>query len=159
MIPNVGFKEAMSLVPTCVGVVWLVTNDNQKIGCTISSFISVSITTDSEVVAFVLRNESRTAKALSEVEVFQIAILSQRQQEIARIFSSSFSVDQLNDELLDFPSWIDNAVCWFKLTVRETISVNDTVIIMADVNGFVYNMGEEPLIYSSRNYSRTVKLN
>ena len=158
MTPNVEFKEAMSLIPTSVGVVWLNSNDNQKIGCTISSFISVSVTTDSEVIAFVLKGESRTAKILIEAGTFQIAILSQQQLEIAKIFSRSFPVDQLNDALLGYPSWVENSICWFKLSVRKTIPVNDTVMFMADVNGYRYNIDAEPLVYSSRKYSRVATL-
>ena len=158
MIPNIEFKETMSLIPTSVGVVWLNSNNNQKIGCTISSFISVSVTTDSEVIAFVLKGDSRTAKILSEVGSFQIAILNQRQSEIAKIFSSSFPVDQLNEALLGYPSWVENAVCWFKLSVRKTFPVNDTVMFMADVKGYGYNVGSEPLIYSSRSYSGVATL-
>lgn len=149
---NDDFKEAMSLIPTSVGVVWLRKNHAQKIGCTISSFISVSVSLGKEKIAFVLRNNSRTAQNLANSEEFHISILDKTQHEVAKIFASGLSIEHLNQSLKNHVDWREGAICEFSLKINRQIQVDDSTIFVARVKSFLYRPSRLPLVYSSRKY-------
>ena len=146
------FKDAMSLVPTSVGILWMDLISGDKVGCTISSFISVSVEMAKEKIAFVLRDQSRTTSYLRKTEYFHISILGEKQVDIARLFASSFPVPLLNEELLNFPNWESSALCNFRLSVSQIQPVNDTLIVTADVLNYSFNANIKPLVYASRKF-------
>ena len=153
MNANDKFKEAMSLVPTSVGVVWR-SNDRKEIsGCTISSFISISVQLENEVIAFVLRNDSRTGHMISKAGDFKISILSKDQVEIANIFSKGLSIVELNSAIEAYPTWIESTICEFSLKFQQQIHFSNSTIFVADVISFLSRPKIEPLIYSARKFT------
>ena len=92
MLANKEFKEAMSLIPTSVAVAWLTNDQHEILGCTISSFISISVEQENEMIAFVLRSNSRTGLSIGKSGSFNISILSRNQSEIASIFARGLPI-------------------------------------------------------------------
>ena len=152
MQDNHDFKEAMSLIPTCVGVVWINQNQTHKLGCTISSFVSVSVANDNEIVAFVLRSDSRTAQIIKETNELNVSILSENQFEIAGIFAAGLTIKQLNKSLEVFPEWNKSSICEFSLKIEKEIEISQSTIFIAKVESFLYRQDIKPLVYSSRKY-------
>ena len=152
MTANIKFKEAMSLIPSSVAIVWLKNDQDQLLGCTISSFISVSVIEKGEEVAFVLRNDSRTGQHIKSSQGFKISILSRDQIEIARIFSKGLQIDDLNSAIRKYPLWDENSICEFSLAMKQKIILSNSTIFLASVSSFVSNPELKPLIYATREY-------
>jgi flavin reductase (DIM6/NTAB) family NADH-FMN oxidoreductase RutF len=156
--PNKEFKDAMSLVPTSVGIVWSRLNDHEIVGCTISSFISVSILTEQEAVGFVLRRESRTANTLRQQQEYTVSILSENQSRIAEIFASGMGTADLYSSLAKEASWDKLVVCEFHLSNSDIIDVGPALLFISHVNSMNVYSDKRPLIYSSRQFLRTTTI-
>jgi flavin reductase (DIM6/NTAB) family NADH-FMN oxidoreductase RutF len=152
MAANIIFKEAMSLIPTSVAIVWLTSDQGQISGCTISSFISVSVIENDEEVAFVLRNNSRTGQSIKSSQNFKISILSREQFEIASVFSQGLQIIDLNLALQEHPMWHENSVCEFSLRMKQEIVLSHSTVFLAGVASFISRPHLKPLIYSAREY-------
>ncbi len=152
MPANDKFKDAMSLVPTSVAIAWTKNNQGEISGCTISSFISVSVEKENEAIAFVLRNDSRTATTISELEKFKISILSEDQVELANIFSRGLPIAELNSVIGTNPTWIYHSTCEFTLKLQQKVLLTNSTIFIADVLSFIARPNLQPLIYSAREY-------
>ena len=86
-----GFKDAMSLVPTSVSVVRVnssVTN-SQITASTISSLISLSVIDGDEEIMFALKNNSYLGQKLLEEKFFSINLLNSKQDYLAKKYGSS----------------------------------------------------------------------
>ena len=142
----------MSLIPTSVAIAWLTNDQGQIIGCTISSFISVSVIQESEEIAFVLRSNSRTGQSIRSSQKFKISILSKDQVEIAKIFSRGMQINDLNSAIQAFPKWIDNSVCEFSLKMKQEITLSNSIIFVASVSSFLSRPQLQPMVYSAREY-------
>jgi flavin reductase (DIM6/NTAB) family NADH-FMN oxidoreductase RutF len=153
MIVNDEFKETMSIIPTSVAIAWLTNDQGQILGCTISSFISVSVIQESEEIAFVLRSNSRTGQTIRSAKSFKISILSKEQIEIAKIFSMGMELNDLNSAILNHPTWVDNAVCQFSVKLKKEIHLSNSIIYVASVNSFLSRPSLQPMVYSAREYS------
>ena len=153
--PNQEFKDAMSLVPTSVGIVWSRLNDHEIVGCTISSFISVSVLTEQEAVGFVLKRESRTANTLGQQQEYKVSILSENQSRIAEIFASGMSTADLYSSLTKEASWDKLVLCEFNLSTLNIIEVGPALLFISHVNSINVHSDKRPLIYSSRKFLRT----
>lgn len=152
MIVNDTFKETMSLIPTSVAILWLTNDQGQILGCTISSFISVSVIQENEEIAFVLRSNSRTGQSIRSSQSFKISILNKDQIEIAKIFSEGMPIIELNAAIQSFPTWIDNSVCEFSLRIKQEIVLSNSTIFVARVNSFLSRPQLQPMVYSARKY-------
>ena len=156
--PNKEFKDAMSLVPTSVGIVWSRLNNHEIVGCTISSFISVSILTEQEAVGFVLKRESRTANTLRQQQRYTVSILSENQSRIAEIFASGMSVADLHSSLTKEASWDKLVVCEFNLSISNIIEVGPALMFISHVDSINVHRDQRPLIYSSRKFLRATAI-
>ena len=152
MHANDKFKEVMSLIPTSVAIAWIRNDQSEIFGCTISSFISVSVEKENEAIAFVLRNDSRTGYAISNSENFTISILSKDQVEIANIFSRGLPIAEMNSAIRTYPTWNDCSTCEFSLKLQRQILLSNSTIFIADVVSFLSRPRLEPLVYSARKY-------
>jgi flavin reductase (DIM6/NTAB) family NADH-FMN oxidoreductase RutF len=152
MIENIKFKEAMSLIPTSVAIAWLANEKKQFFGCTISSFISVSIIQESEQVAFLLRTNSRTGERIRNSKNFKISILSKDQIEIAKIFSRGLGITELNLATEEYPLWFEESVCEFSLTMEQEVVLSNSTIFIANVTSFLSRPNLQPLVYIAREY-------
>jgi flavin reductase (DIM6/NTAB) family NADH-FMN oxidoreductase RutF len=149
----------MSLIPTSVGIVWSHTLSGEITGCTISSFISVSIEESRQVVAFVLNKESRTALNLNSSNEYTVSILNQDQAHIARIFASKITVEQKNVELAEVKSWPNENLCNFILRTIEGFEIGSSKMFFAEVISFNYNSKISPLVYSARVFTKISETN
>ena len=147
------FKDVMSLIPTAVGIVWYLESNEDVLGCTISSFISVSIEEKRETVAFVLKEESRTAHQLKELSTYRISILSQNQSNIAKVFGSGMSASEKSKSIAQYDSWYKDTLCEFRLQNIQQVTVGSSVIFLAKVISFSSNPVKLPLVYQSRRFS------
>jgi flavin reductase (DIM6/NTAB) family NADH-FMN oxidoreductase RutF len=152
MIVNDEFKETMSLIPTSVAIAWLTNDQDQILGCTISSFISVSVIQQNEEIAFVLRSNSRTRQSIRSSKSFKISILSKDQIEIAKIFSRRMELNELNSALQSYRTWNDNSVCQFSLKLKQEINLPNSTIFVASVHSFLSRPNLQPMVYSAREY-------
>lgn len=152
MLANDKFKEAMSLIPTSVAIVWLADERNQFFGCTISSFISVSVVQESEEVAFILRSNSRTGERIRNSKKFKVSILSRDQVEIAKLFSRGLSISEVNSSTELHPLWFEESICEFSLTIKQEISLSSSTMFIASVMSFLSRPNLQPLVYSAREY-------
>ena len=152
MKTNDKFKDAMSLVPTSVAVVWLTDEQNQFFGCTISSFISVSVIQDCEEVAFVLRTNSKTGERVRNSKNFNISILNRSQEKIAKIFSQGLLSGDLNLAIKAKSMWFEESVCEFSLAMKQEVILENSIIFVASVKSFSSRPNLQPLIYIAREY-------
>jgi len=152
MSANDKFKDAMSLVPTSVAIVWLKDEQNRFFGCTISSFISVSVIQDREEVAFVLRPNSKTGERIRNSKNFHISILNRKQERIAKFFSQGLLNADLNLAIKADSMWFEESVCEFSLAMKQEIVLENSTIFVADVKSFSSRPNLQPLIYSAREY-------
>ena len=152
-IPNPQFKDVMSSIPTSVGIILVSVEDSQIVGCTISSFFSISVNQEEESVGFVLRNNSRTGTALEERNTFRISILGQNQIQIANIFASRKSPEDLNKALKETNKWEANAVCHFELKYIKKYAEKWSTLYISNLISFQMNSNIKPLIYSHRKFS------
>ena len=152
MLANNEFKEAMSLIPTSVAIAWLTNDQHEILGCTISSFISVSVEHENEMIAFVLRSDSRTGLSIGKSRTFNISILSRNQSEIASIFARGLSIEELNSSMKTHPTWNKDSVCEFSLRLQQEIVLRNSRIFIADVTSFCSRPTLDPLVYSARKY-------
>lgn len=143
----------MSLIPTAVGIVWSLESNGDVLGCTISSFISVSIEEKQETVAFVLRQESRTAHQLKELSVYRVSILSQDQSSIAKVFANGMSASEKSKLISQYNLWYEDTVCEFQLQPMQQVIVGSSIIFLAKVISFSSNPVKQPLVYQSRRFS------
>lgn len=153
MFANNEFKEVMSLVPTSVAIVWYSSEQYGISGCTISSFISVSVEQENEMIAFVLKSNSRTGIIISKSKTFHISILSREQVEIANIFAKGLTISELNSYIKTHPTWTQNSVCEFAVKLSQEIVLPNSKIFIADVTSFLSRPTLEPLVYSARKYN------
>lgn len=152
MTTNGNFKDAMSLVPTSVAIVWSTDEQNQVFGCTISSFISVSVIQDCEEVAFILRTNSKTGERIRNSKNFNISILNRNQQSIAKIFSQGLLSADLNLAIKANSMWFEESVCEFSLAMKQEIALENSTIFVASVKSFSSRPILQPLVYSARKY-------
>jgi flavin reductase (DIM6/NTAB) family NADH-FMN oxidoreductase RutF len=152
MSTNDKFKDAMSLVPTSVAIVWLTDEQNQFFGCTISSLISVSVIQDREEVAFVLRPNSKTGERIRNSKNFNISVLNSNQERTAKIFSQGLLSADLNLAIKANSMWFEESVCEFSLDTKQEIVLENSTIFVASVKSFSSRPDLQPLIYSAREY-------
>jgi flavin reductase (DIM6/NTAB) family NADH-FMN oxidoreductase RutF len=152
MSTNDKFKDAMSLVPTSVAIVWLRDEQNQFFGCTISSLISVSVIQDCEEVAFILRTNSKTGERIRNSKNFNISILNRNQESIAKIFSQGLLSTDLNVAIKANSMWFEESVCEFSLSLKQEITLENSTIFVASVKSFSSRPNLQPLIYSARKF-------
>jgi flavin reductase (DIM6/NTAB) family NADH-FMN oxidoreductase RutF len=151
------YKNAMSRVPTSVGVVWTLNANNQIVGCTISSFMSVSIDRNEQVVAFILKTSSRTAAILETQDDFQVSILNEDQVLLARTFASDDRFVENNLEIFSQDNWRHDCVCEFKIKARQKFVIGGSQLLIADVLSYFYNPTKKPLVYSARSFSKILR--
>jgi flavin reductase (DIM6/NTAB) family NADH-FMN oxidoreductase RutF len=150
----------MASIPTCVGVVCIELK-GRIFGCTISSFISLSVEEDAERVLFVLKSDSQTGLRLKEAQNFTVNILGASQSEMARAAGGGLTSDELTDYLIESSestssglSAIRNSVIGFELFLEHTINVENAELFICKVMGLYENQQEysTPMVYLTRKF-------
>jgi flavin reductase (DIM6/NTAB) family NADH-FMN oxidoreductase RutF len=147
------FKDAMARIPTSVFVVGarveaLVT------ACTISSVVSVDI--ERQTISFVLQKNSSTLKVIRSKKKFGISLLSDQQTEVSLHFSSlekNFGEDKFvwDMQYEDFPT-IPSSAGIFNCNLHETYELDNTLIVLANVEKFHVENKRNPLVYWDRKH-------
>lgn len=83
------FRDALGLFPTGVAVVTTVTSDGTRIGATVSSFNSVSLSPP--LVLFSIARTSKSFAAWSEADTYAINILHEHQHAVSTRFARSLA--------------------------------------------------------------------
>lgn len=152
IFPNDNFKDVMSTIPSCVGIVWVKVNETQTLGCTVSSFISISVALDDETVGFILKNNSRTGESIETCETFNISILGEQQSEIAKVFAAGKSPQEIDLFLRTQEGWESHTICNFVLSYKKKHVENFSTIYIANVISSTPIVGIKPLIYRHRKF-------
>jgi flavin reductase (DIM6/NTAB) family NADH-FMN oxidoreductase RutF len=84
-----GFRDALGLFPTGVAVVTTVTKDDTRIGATVSSFNSVSLSPP--LVLFSIARTSRSFAAWSDADTYAINLLHEHQHAVSTRFARSLA--------------------------------------------------------------------
>ena len=83
------FRDALGLFPTGVAVVTTVTKDGARIGATVSSFNSVSLSP--QLVLFSIARTSRSFAAWSDADSYAINLLHEHQHAVSTRFARSLA--------------------------------------------------------------------
>jgi len=150
--PNDYFKDVMSTIPSCVGIVWVKVNETQTLGCTISSFISISVALGDEKVCFILKNNSRTGELIESSKTFNISILGEKQSEIAKLFAAGISPNEIDLFLKKQTDWESHTICNLVLEYNKKYVENFSTIYIANVISSKPIAGIDPLIYRNRKF-------
>lgn len=150
------FKDVMAAIPTCVGIVWGISDEGLVFGCTISSLVSSSIMQNHEEIMFLLKKDSRTGAEIQRSKNFNVAILGKDQSDIAKLFSNSLTFDQKNYAITQ-PSWSGNAVSEFSVQLVQCYERGASTIYVSKVLGVRHSAEKEPLIYFNREFTQIAK--
>ncbi len=80
------FRSALSHLPTSVAAVTTVDSDNNPIGVTIGSIVSISL--EPQLVGFFLASTARTGASFATAEFFCVNVLNDQQEKISDQMSS-----------------------------------------------------------------------
>ena len=83
------FRDALGLFPTGVAVVTTVTKDGTRIGATVSSFNSVSLSPP--LVLFSIARNSKSFVAWNEAETYAVNILHEHQDAVSTRFARTLA--------------------------------------------------------------------
>jgi hypothetical protein len=162
---KLGFKDAMSLVPTSVSVLRVTSSiaNPQVVAATISSLISLSVVDGEEEIMFALKNNSYFGQRLLEEKVFSISVLNSGQDYLARKYGSS--ANQLPDLTLnEEESWVavGNSfylrnslfVLFCELTDHD-VRKHSTLYFgkIFSING---SLASTPLVYQNRKFKSVI---
>ena len=150
------FRNAMSLIPTSVSIVALISN-SKVTACTISSLVSVSIDPQNPEILFVLKKESHTGSLIKKDKFFTINILAKNQQSFALEFSKQRDLDQE----FDSNKWSLGSSNFVELNGSRVImdcQINQVYenhladIYVAKVLNYKFDSTVPALIYDERKY-------
>jgi hypothetical protein len=154
------FRDVMAGIPSCVGVV-SIKRDEHLFGCTISSFISLSVDQGAEKVLFVLKSDSQTGLRLKDGHNFTVSILNANQSEIARVAGSGLPPDELTQFLIENSessssglSIIRDCIIGFELLLEQSISVENAELFICKVLGVHLTQSDysAPMVYLKRRF-------
>lgn len=155
------FRDAMSLVPTCVSILSCIQN-NSIYGCTISSLVSVNINEKSPEILFVLKNESSIGDKIKLGNLFSINILADNQMALAKKYSQKREPDSLSDQTWNisdgFPK-IQGARIHLECELASVYESHAANIFVGSINKYFGDLTKSALIYDARNYGRFNTLN
>jgi flavin reductase (DIM6/NTAB) family NADH-FMN oxidoreductase RutF len=89
MLAQRSFRDALGLFPTGVAVVTTVANDGTRVGTTVSSFNSVSLSPP--LVLFSIARSARSFAAWHQAEAYAINILHEHQDALSTRFARGLS--------------------------------------------------------------------
>ncbi len=152
----------MAGVPTCVAVICYPYED-MVLGCTISSFTSISVAENSERILFILRSESTTGKNISNLERFTINILSENQADLAKFLGSKRTPQEVNTYLRNGKTEnhsesfsITGAVSYCEVVVDREFQESDSTIYVCRVIDFKNSNDPvlTPIAYYNRKFTK-----
>lgn len=144
-------RAAAAHFPTGVAIVTTMDANADPVGCTVSSFLSVSL--DPAIVAVSLRTGSQTASHIAAHGHFGINVLAARQHALAHLFASPevdyrtrFAGTRWRTGHHNVPL-IDTGLATMACTVREAVSAGDHVLFLGNVDDVFSQGWGGPLIH------------
>ena len=150
-ISGAELRAAASHFPTGVAIVSTLGHIGQPVGCTISSFLSVSL--DPPIVAVSLSRRSSTAEQVIARGSFGISVLSSTQRGIAHVFASR---DGDHDQRFAGVHWragssgvplLENALSSLDCDVQEVVAAGDHYLVLGAVTSLFAAGWGTPLVH------------
>ena len=151
IISGTELRAAASHFPTGVAIVSTLGHIGEPVGCTISSFLSVSL--DPPIVAVSLSRTSSTAEQLIARGSFGISVLSSTQRGIAHVFASR---DVGHDQRFAGVHWrpgtsgvplLENALSSLDCDVQEVVAAGDHYVVLGAVTSLFAAGWGTPLVH------------
>ena len=149
------FKDAMSQVPTNVGVVGSCEAESIR-ACTISSLVSIDVI--DPTIIFVLKSESATLANIKSTKDFSINILSGEQAHLSQIYSNLRTENENPDHTKYWEAYktgvpiITNSHLSFVCVFTASQELKNTTIVFAKVTEVIKSNSDNPLVYFKRKY-------
>lgn len=158
------FLHAMSLAASSV---YVVTTDGPggKNGITVSAVSSVSADPDVPTLMACIHNESPTATAILENQVFCINLLDQEQSSISDVFAGR--TGKSGEAKFDCAKWetvatgspmLTNALAAFDCKLLHEKRVSSHYILIGQLAAIQHRDAGAPLLYGDRSYLRADKI-
>lgn len=144
-------RAAAAHFPTGVAIVTSRDESGDPVGCTISSFLSVSL--EPPIVAISLRTVSNTPRHITTFGHFGISVLAARQHAVAHLFASGevdyatrFAGTRWRPGHNDVPL-LDTGLSTLSCSVRDVVTAGDHILVLGDVNDVFSQGWGGPLIH------------
>jgi len=150
------FRGALGHFPTGVTVITALDKDGQPIGCTASSFNSVSI--DPALVLWSVDKSAFSAAIFEKSEYFAVNILSESQVDISNRFAGR-GEDKFKD--ISYKSGLGGAPLFdgcgaqFECKTWNVYEGGDHLIIVGEVQKYTHDDSLTPLVFSKGSYAVT----
>lgn len=145
----------MSRIPSSVSVIGVLIED-EILGCTISSLISVDI--ENPELMFVMKNGSATLHALSAVGILSINVLGTSQESLAVNYSSSrakekyFHSEGKWSHSKNGAIYLKSSLVSFICKVNRIIPMRYTTLVFCAPEEVYVEEDSSPLIYVDRKF-------
>lgn len=144
-------RAAAARFPTGVAIVASLDQDEQPVGCTVSSFLSVSL--DPPIVAVSMRTSSTTLQHIRAAQSFGVSVLSSEQRAVANQFASPDATHESRFSSVHWqPGWgdvplLETSLSALACSVEKEVEAGDHVLILGRVHQvFVQGWGG-PLVH------------
>ncbi|MDB5508065.1 MAG: actVB [Hyphomicrobiales bacterium] len=151
-------RDVLGLFPTGVAVITAVSPEGERLGATVSSFNSVSLTPP--LILFSMAKTAKSFPAWEAVEQFAVNILNENQSRISTQFARSLSdkwegLDPVAGRVTGIPL-IRDALAWLECRTWARYEGGDHLIIVGEVLGFerLTSGAARPLVFSASRYAR-----
>ena len=159
-VTDISFKDVMSAIPTSVSLISCIEGD-AIYGCTISSLVSLDVSNESQIVAFMLKKGSLVAEKITSKKLFSVNVLSAGQEDLAKYYASERIPDLIGEnkwKIIDnmFPNK-ENVKVVLNCEYHDIFKDYPANIFIAKVLDSSVNNHLSPLIYESRKYISLIK--
>jgi flavin reductase (DIM6/NTAB) family NADH-FMN oxidoreductase RutF/DNA-binding MarR family transcriptional regulator len=150
------FRGALGQFPTGVTVITAIDEQGKPIGCTASSFNSVSI--DPALVLWSVDKSAFSAEIFKKAEYFGVNVLSENQVAISNRFAGR-GEDKFKD--VTYTSGLGGAPLFegcgaqFECKTWNVYEGGDHLIIVGEVQKYTHNDSLTPLVFSGGSYAVT----
>jgi flavin reductase (DIM6/NTAB) family NADH-FMN oxidoreductase RutF/DNA-binding MarR family transcriptional regulator len=150
------FRSALGHFPTGVTVITTIDTNGEPIGCTASSFNSVSM--DPALVLWSVDKNAFSAKIFEHAEYFAINVLSEDQVSTSNRFAGR-GEDKFKDVFhssgLGGIPLLEGCGAQFECKTWNVYEGGDHLIIVGEVIHYSHNDSKSPLVFSHGSYSIT----
>ena len=150
----------MSVIPTSVSLISCIDGD-AIYGCTISSLVSLDVSDESPIVAFMLKKGSLVGNKITSSKMFSINVLSAGQEDLAKYYSSERIPDLISENKWkitgnEFPNK-ENVKVELNCEYHDIFKDYPANIFIAKVLHSSVNKHLAPLVYESRKFISLIK--
>ena len=151
------FRTALGQFPTGVTVITTLAEDGEAIGCTASSFNSVSI--DPALVLWSVDKQAFSKDIFVNAQHFAVNVLSEEQIETSNRFAGR-GEDKFKD--VAYESGLGGAplfsgcCSYFQCKTWNVYDGGDHLIIVGEVLDYRYDSSKKPLVFAKGNYAVAV---